>query len=81
MPVEALSKIFRAIFVQMVRGQLPQVRLPESLWQKNWVVSVSCSVLPTLSLGTCHSDILFFYSRCCPGVALIYAVGPTTAYS
>lgn len=37
-PVEALSKIFGAIFVQMVRKHLPQVRLPQSLWQKNWVV-------------------------------------------
>lgn len=37
-PVAALSKVFRGIFVQMVRKHLPQVRLPESLWQDNWVV-------------------------------------------
>ena len=37
-PVDALAKIFRGIFVEMVRKQLPQIHLPASLWQKNWVV-------------------------------------------
>jgi len=37
-PVEALSILFRGIFTDMVRRQLPQIRLPASLWRKNWVV-------------------------------------------
>jgi len=37
-PVEALSILFRGIFTDMVRRQLPQIRLPTSLWHKNWVV-------------------------------------------
>jgi len=37
-PVAALSKVFRGIFVGMVRKHLPHVRLPQSLWQDNWVV-------------------------------------------
>ena len=37
-PVKALSKIFRGIFVEMVHKQLPNVKLPDAIWQKDWVV-------------------------------------------
>ena len=37
-PVEALSILFRGIFTDMVSRQLPHIRLPASLWHKNWVV-------------------------------------------
>jgi uncharacterized OB-fold protein len=37
-PVKALSKIFRGIFVEMAHKQLPNVKLPDSIWQKDWVV-------------------------------------------
>ncbi len=37
-PVKALSKIFRGIFTEMVRKELPDIELPSSTWQKDWVV-------------------------------------------
>jgi hypothetical protein len=37
-PVKALSKIFRGIFMQMVRKELPDIELFASIWQKDWVV-------------------------------------------
>ena len=37
-PVKALSKIFRGIFTDMVRNELPDIELPASIWQKDWVV-------------------------------------------
>jgi len=37
-PVKALSKIFRGIFTQMVRKELPDIELPAPIWQKDWVV-------------------------------------------
>ena len=37
-PVKALSKIFRGIFTEMVRKEPPDIELPTSIWQKDWVV-------------------------------------------
>jgi len=37
-PVKALSKIFRGIFTQMAHKELPDIELPASIWQKDWVV-------------------------------------------
>jgi len=37
-PVKALSKIFRGIFTQMLRKELPDIELPTSIWQRDWVV-------------------------------------------
>ncbi len=37
-PVKALSKIFRGIFTEMVCKELPDIELPTSIWQKDWVV-------------------------------------------
>jgi len=37
-PVKALSKIFRGIFTEMVCKELPDIELPSSTWQKDWVV-------------------------------------------
>lgn len=37
-PVKALSKIFRGIFTEMVRKELPDIELSSSIWQKDWVV-------------------------------------------
>lgn len=37
-PVTALSLIFRAKFMEMARAALPEVKFPESVWSKSWVV-------------------------------------------
>lgn len=37
-PVKALSDIFRATFMALIRKKLPQVAFPQSLWEKSWVV-------------------------------------------
>lgn len=37
-PVKALSEIFRATFMALIRRKLPQVVFPQSLWKKSWVV-------------------------------------------
>ena len=37
-PVQALSSIFRAKFVSLLREALPQCALPESTWTTPWVV-------------------------------------------
>ncbi|MGW8181083.1 MAG: IS91 family transposase, partial [bacterium] len=37
-PVKALSPIFRAKFVELARKALPQVKFPQAVWNKKWVV-------------------------------------------
>lgn len=37
-PVRALSEIFRATFMSLIRRKLPHVVFPQSLWEKSWVV-------------------------------------------
>lgn len=37
-PVNALSKLFRGIFLAGIRRQLKEIHLPKSIWQKDWVV-------------------------------------------
>ena len=37
-PVKALSKIFRAMFREMVTAKLPDPMIPEAAWNKEWVV-------------------------------------------
>jgi len=37
-PVQALSRIFRAKFMAMARKAHPELVFPESLWDKDWVV-------------------------------------------
>jgi hypothetical protein len=37
-PVNALSKLFRGIFLARVRRQFKDIDLPKSIWQKDWVV-------------------------------------------
>jgi hypothetical protein len=37
-PVKAISKLFRGIFRDLLRKQLPDVQLPASVWRKKWVV-------------------------------------------
>ena len=37
-PVRALSKMFRGIFVDLVRKALPDITLPKSIWDQDWVV-------------------------------------------
>jgi len=44
-PVEALSEIFRAKFMELARKALPQVRFPQSVWKQKWVVYSKPSVL------------------------------------
>jgi hypothetical protein len=37
-PVRALSEIFRATFVALIRKKLPKVSFPQSIWKTPWVV-------------------------------------------
>ena len=37
-PVRALSEIFRATFMALIRRKLPLVVFPQSIWGKSWVV-------------------------------------------
>ena len=37
-PVKALAKIFRGMFLEMLRKALPRQHLPKSVWTKKWVV-------------------------------------------
>lgn len=43
-PVTALSKIFRARFMELARKALPEVSFPESVWKSSWVVYAKPSV-------------------------------------
>ncbi|MHC4789500.1 MAG: IS91 family transposase [Planctomycetota bacterium] len=43
-PVRALSRMFRGIFLDLARQQLPEVRLPQGLWKQEWVVYCKPSV-------------------------------------
>jgi MoaA/NifB/PqqE/SkfB family radical SAM enzyme len=44
-PQEAVSPIFRAMFVKKLRKAFPQFQVPQAVFKKNWVVKI----LPTLS--------------------------------
>jgi hypothetical protein len=37
-PVQALSKLFRGLFLDLVRQERPDLTPPESVWTKGWVV-------------------------------------------
>ncbi len=37
-PVKALSRLFRGIFLARIRKQFEDIHLPKSIWQKDWVV-------------------------------------------
>jgi len=37
-PVKALSRIFRGMFREMVAKELPDLMIPEAVWNKEWVV-------------------------------------------
>jgi hypothetical protein len=37
-PVKALSEIFRATFMALIRKKLPEVSFPQSVWKTPWVV-------------------------------------------
>jgi hypothetical protein len=37
-PVNALSKLFRGLFLARIRKQFEDIDLPKSIWQKDWVV-------------------------------------------
>lgn len=43
-PVKALSKIFRGMFKQLAAKELPEARIPETVWTRNWVVYCKASV-------------------------------------
>lgn len=46
-PVRALSRVFRGKVLDGIRRQLPQIRLPSSLRQKDWVVHCKPAVYGT----------------------------------
>jgi hypothetical protein len=46
-PVNALSKLFRGIFLARIRRQFKEIRLPKSIWQKDWVVHCKPAVQGT----------------------------------
>jgi hypothetical protein len=37
-PVHALAKFFRGLFLDLVRQERPDLTLPEAVWTKGWVV-------------------------------------------
>jgi hypothetical protein len=37
-PVQALSDIFRAVFVRLTRKEIPHLKFPQSIFKKDWVV-------------------------------------------
>lgn len=43
-PVKALSKIFRGVFADRVRRRCPDITLPKSIWNQDWVVYVKAAV-------------------------------------
>jgi hypothetical protein len=46
-PVNALSRLFRGIFLDRIRRQFEEIHLPESIWQKDWVVHCKPAVQGT----------------------------------
>ncbi len=46
-PVKALSKLFRGIFLARIRRQFEEIHLPKSIWQKDWVVHCKPAVQDT----------------------------------
>jgi hypothetical protein len=43
-PVKALSRIFRAVFLKMARKALPQAEIPEIPWNKSWWIDCRATV-------------------------------------
>ena len=46
-PVRALSRLFRGLFLDRLRKQFEAIHLPASLWQKDWVVHCKPAVQGT----------------------------------
>ena len=46
-PVRALSRLFRYIFLDRLRRQFKEIYLPQSLWRKDWVVHCKPAVQGT----------------------------------
>jgi len=46
-PVQALSRLFRGLFLDRIRRKLPGCHLPECLWKKDWVVHCKPAVQGT----------------------------------
>ena len=46
-PVKALSRLFRGIFLDRIRRQFEDIHLPKSIWQKDWVVHCKPAVQGT----------------------------------
>jgi hypothetical protein len=46
-PVHALSRLFRYIFLDRLRRQFKEIYLPQSLWRKDWVVHCKPAVQGT----------------------------------
>jgi len=46
-PVKALSILFRGIFLARIRRQFEDIHLPQSIWQKDWVVHCKPAVYGT----------------------------------
>jgi hypothetical protein len=46
-PINALSKLFRGIFLARIRRQFKEILLPKSIWQKDWVVHCKPAVQGT----------------------------------
>jgi len=41
-PKAMLSTIFRARFMKIARKELPEIKFPQSIWKKSWVVHPKC---------------------------------------
>jgi len=62
-PVKALSRLFRGIFLDRIRREFEDIHLPESIWQKDWVVYCKPAVQ-----GTC--TVLNYLARYIHRVAI-----------
>ncbi len=62
-PVNALSKLFRGIFLARIRRQFKEIHVPKSIWQKGWVVHCKPAVQ-----GTC--TVLNYLARYVHRVAI-----------
>ena len=61
--VNALSRLFRDIFFDRIRRQFEDIHLPESIWQKDWVVHCKPAVQGT-------STVLNYLARYIQRVAI-----------
>jgi hypothetical protein len=59
-PVRALSRLFRGIFLDSLRRQFKDIQLPKSIWQKDWVVYCKPAIQGTRIYDETHGTVWEF---------------------